>query len=199
MTKRRELCLVEFYGQAVASEPVEQVIREQDKFSIGAIGKEEASWDFGQREIVLQLFNNLFDARSFLVKAPHVVWLQIKIGYQDAVRIPIDWKKSKLVILLLVEATAHNNEAILLRPLMRLIIERSRLPLRVDAMVAKTGELFTDGSGDPGNDGIADGPIFKKFNEFRAIEASISAQSNLFDGGRNTMKALREKGNGFLG
>ena len=68
-------------------EPVDQIVSQQQQMKISLVGQEVMRRNLAQVITALEFANDPFHARSAVVEAPQIQWLQRQIGYKYLIKI----------------------------------------------------------------------------------------------------------------
>src|SRR6266545_2517805 len=175
-------------GQTEPFEPVDQIVGQQQQMKVSLVGHEVMRRNLAQVITAFEFADDSFQARSAIVEAPQIQWLQRKIGDEHLIKIMAHLEESQLLAGLFGLGSSHYYIAITLFQSEWLVKELGRRNVSAMMVVAQAGEPLLDGLSQLGSDHKAGLSLFQPSDGLVIVETLVGANNNLFDASGNSGK-----------
>src|SRR5258706_12050333 len=103
-----------FFGETCPLKSRDQVIGQPNYFQVEGVGRESASGNLPQREVLTQLLDAWLHSGAAIVEVPHTGRCQRQVRMPGSIRVTLQGKQSRLWIGLLDPPPRHNAAACLM-------------------------------------------------------------------------------------
>src|SRR6266403_1944192 len=162
-------------------EPIDQVVSEQQQMKISFVGQEVMRRNLAQVITALEFANDPFQARSAVVEAPQVQWLQREIGDKHLIKILAQLEESQLVAGPFRLGSSHYYKAVTFFQPEWLVEELSGENVSPMLVVAQAGKPLLDGLSQLGGDHKVSFSLLQPGNGLVVVETLVGADDNVFD------------------
>ena len=189
----RERRALKLRGQAEPLEPVDQIVSQQQEMKVSFVGQEMMRWNLAQVITAFEFANDPFHARSAVVEAPQIQWLQRQIGDKHLIKILAQLEESQLVARLFRLGSSHHYKAVTLFQSEWLVEELGGRNVSPMMAVAQAGEPLLDGLSQLGGNHKARFSLFQPGDGLVVVETLVGADDNLSDASGKLGKASCEE------
>src|SRR6266436_7633468 len=181
-----------FFGETCPLKSRDQVIGQPNYFQVEDVGRESASGNLPQREVVTNFANAWLHSGAAIVEVPHPCWCQRQVRVPGAIRVTFQGKQSRLRIGLLDPPPRHNAAACV-RPIVWTVLKFRDLPTRIHLFIAQTLEGILQGAGHTRDHGVLGQTRFQHLQYGSVAEAGIGPHAYFTNVGRGGVKTTGQE------
>ena len=175
-------------GQTQPFEPVDQIVGQQQQMKVSLVGHEVMRRNLAQVITAFEFADDSFQARSAIVEAPQIQWLQRKIGDEHLIKIVAHLEQGQLLARLFGLGSSDYHKAITFLQPKWPVEELGGRNISAMMVITQAREPLLDGLGQPGSDHKARLSLFQPSDGLVIVKTLVGANDNLSDASGNSGK-----------